>query len=105
MAEYIVAIDVTRVRFPADAFFPETHIAAKCKSGTLLTCTVWHASMDTLGIEPRASRMLSGCDTTTPRALEDVRPDVQRMCLQLLLAVGVTAATVHLRQVKQECTH
>ena len=28
------------------------------------------ASMDTLGIEPRASRMLSGCDTTTPRALE-----------------------------------
>ena len=28
------------------------------------------ARMDTLGIEPRASRMLSGCDTTTPRALE-----------------------------------
>ena len=28
--------------------------------------------MDTLGIEPRASRMLSGCDTTTPRALERV---------------------------------
>ena len=26
--------------------------------------------IDTLGIEPRASRMLSGCDTTTPRALE-----------------------------------
>ena len=25
--------------------------------------------MDTLGVEPRASRMLSGCDTTTPRAL------------------------------------
>jgi hypothetical protein len=24
--------------------------------------------VDTLGIEPRASRMLSGCDTTTPRA-------------------------------------
>ena len=24
--------------------------------------------MDTLGIEPRASRMLSGCDTTTPQA-------------------------------------
>ena len=24
--------------------------------------------MDTLGIEPRASRMLSGCDTTTPCA-------------------------------------
>ena len=27
---------------------------------------VWQ--MDTLGIEPRASRMLSGCDTTTPCA-------------------------------------
>ena len=26
--------------------------------------------LDTLGIEARASRMLSGCDTTTPRALE-----------------------------------
>ena len=26
-------------------------------------------TMDTLGIEPRAPRMLSGCDTTTPRAL------------------------------------
>ena len=26
-------------------------------------------NMDTLGIEPRASRMLSGCDTTTPCAL------------------------------------
>ena len=25
--------------------------------------------MGTLGIEPRASRTLSGCDTTTPRAL------------------------------------
>ena len=29
--------------------------------------------MDTLGIEPRASRMLSGCDTTTPRALKKQR--------------------------------
>ena len=27
------------------------------------------SEMDTLGIEPRASRMLSGCDTTTPCAL------------------------------------
>ena len=25
--------------------------------------------MDALGIEPRALRMRSGCDTTTPRAL------------------------------------
>ena len=29
-------------------------------------------NLDTLGIEPRASRMLSGCDTTTPRALEEI---------------------------------
>ena len=28
--------------------------------------------LDTLGIEPRASRMLSGCDTTTPRALDHI---------------------------------
>ena len=27
--------------------------------------------VDTLGIEPRASRMLSGCDTTTPCARDD----------------------------------
>ena len=27
------------------------------------------SEVDTLGIEPRASRMLSGCDTTTPCAL------------------------------------
>ena len=33
----------------------------------MFSCT---GKMDTLGIEPRASRMLSGCDTTTPRALE-----------------------------------
>jgi hypothetical protein len=33
-----------------------------------------HNMMDTLGIEPRASRMLSGCDTTTPRALDDGGP-------------------------------
>ena len=32
------------------------------------------SKMDTLGIEPRASRMLSGCDTTTP-------------CAQMLVAI------------------
>ena len=30
--------------------------------------------VDTLGIEPRASRMLSGCDTTTPCALDGYEP-------------------------------
>ena len=29
--------------------------------------------VDTLGLEPRASRMLSGCDTTTPCAHECTR--------------------------------
>ena len=29
-----------------------------------------HMGLDTLVIEPRASHMLSGCDTTTPCALE-----------------------------------
>ena len=33
------------------------------------SCGGCGGSMDTLGIEPRASRMLSGCDTTTPCAL------------------------------------
>jgi hypothetical protein len=33
-----------------------------------------HNMMDTLGVEPRASRMLSGCDTSTPRALDDWGP-------------------------------
>ena len=32
--------------------------------------------MDTLGIEPRASRMLSGCDTTTPCARACCTPAV-----------------------------
>ena len=64
VVEYIVAIDVTRVRCPADALFvhlPVPHLAAVAFS--------IQSKMDTLGIEPRVSRMLSGCDTTTPRAL------------------------------------
>ena len=37
---------------------------------------VFEETMDTLGIEPRASRMLSGCDTTTPcaRLIAQSRP-------------------------------
>ena len=42
-------------------------------SGGLLRASPYYSGMDTLGIEPRASRMLSGCDTTTPRALEEYR--------------------------------
>jgi hypothetical protein len=44
-------------------------------SGSILACVcecvivvLIEMKLDTLGIEPRASHMLSGCDTTTPRA-------------------------------------
>ena len=37
--------------------------------------------MDTLGIEPRASRMLSGCDTTTPCAPLLLNPGVAQFRL------------------------
>ena len=37
------------------------------------------AEMDTLGIEPRASRMLSGCDTATPCALGGRAFDSKRL--------------------------
>ena len=45
------------------AFFLQTFF-----SQTLAAKTPNARKMDTLGIEPRASRMLSGCDTTTPCA-------------------------------------
>jgi hypothetical protein len=38
------------------------------KRATSQLC-IYVCKLDTLGIEPRASRMLSGCDTTTPCAL------------------------------------
>ncbi len=41
---------------------------AKQECAPLCSETATSAKMDTLGIEPRASRMLSGCDTTTPCA-------------------------------------
>ena len=36
--------------------------------------------MDTLGIEPRALRMRSGCDTTTPCALEMMKQNSRVFC-------------------------
>ena len=51
----------------------------KLKSATVSCCD---KMVDTLGIEPRASRMLSGCDTTTPCALAGP-------------FFGCSAATVH----------
>ena len=60
--------------------------------------------LDTLGIEPRASRMLSGCDTTTPRAHEQLGwvrnhadhkrradPDVRDACATLSRRGGAPA--------------
>ena len=43
--------------------------------------------MDTLGIEPRASRMLSGCDTATPCAHSDAVPRQASDCHSLLAAL------------------
>ena len=41
------------------------------RTTALLMCS-HNCSMDSLGIGPRTSRMLSGCDTTTPQALEHI---------------------------------
>ena len=61
---------------------------------TCCSCVSFHrAKVDTLGIEPRASRMLSGCDTTTPCALlyASVKcrrgaSDISHVCYRTLLA-------------------
>ena len=51
------------------------------------------SNMDTLGIEPRASRMLSGCDTTTPCAqllLHDFcLPEIQASALKACMPGGM----------------
>ena len=51
------------------------------------------ARMDTLGIEPRASRMLSGCDTTTPCALGRSLTMSMGMCILACGGVEVGRAT------------
>ena len=47
-------------------------------------CKRHRIQMDTLGIEPRASRMLSGCDTTTPCARLQKKhvPNIAPRCAQ-----------------------
>ena len=54
---------------PQNAQVPQTNIEV-----TVCTPTRNTAEMDTLGIEPRAFRMRSGCDTTTPCALQALVP-------------------------------
>ena len=54
------AVRFTTVSWPWLIWQTLTYSTKKCK-------------MDTLGFEPRAFRMRSGCDTTTPRALEKKR--------------------------------
>ena len=49
--------------------------------------------MDTLGIEARASRMLSGCDTITPCALESSRTYLNveiTNCMRMSLVVQLS---------------
>ena len=55
-------------------------------------CANASMQMDTLGIEPRASRMLSGCDTTTPCALRGI---FHAICYTQIVAQlrGKTSAT------------
>jgi hypothetical protein len=64
VVEYVVAIDVTRVRFPADAFF-----WSLCSyRSAFMSCHSYRmnsengkrdGNMENLGIDPSASRMLS----------------------------------------------
>ena len=81
VVEYIVAIDVTRVRFSADAhslavrelivmfWLAWTHRRMPVHPAASITvASIELSNMDALGIEPRALRMRSGCDITTPRA-------------------------------------
>ena len=81
VVEYIVAIDVTRARFPADAYsFTQSELIVmlwlawthwdmfvSSVASTAMACGERN-NMDALEFEPRALRMRSGCDTTTPRA-------------------------------------
>ena len=61
--------------FAADGKYATAARACNKKQHVIM-CTrdaahAWqNAALDTLGIEPRPTRMLSGYDTTTPRALE-----------------------------------
>ena len=50
--------------------------------------------MDLLGIEPRALRMRSGCDTTTPQA-PDIHSDAVRTQTKQLISWFCNGAFVH----------
>ena len=54
------------------------------------------SNMDTLGIEPRASRMLSGCDTTTPCA---------QLLAQQLCLLEIQAGRLSRRPVWEKMMH
>ena len=63
VAEYIVAIDVTRVRFPADAYargfpflFPESHVRCRSMDCLLHLCPERDALL-VGGFVPRPGRM------------------------------------------------
>ena len=54
--------------------------------------------MDTLGFEPRAFRMRSGCDTTTPCALEE-----NMLAVALTLNLRLAIQTLHMSIMEIVC--
>ena len=60
--------------------------------------------MDRPGIEPSPSRMLSGCDTTTPTAPELSRPRVLKYLLRIAFsAEGPEGAASHKSFASRAC--
>ena len=60
--------------------FPRNHNLANFSkaANTAVRRLLSRSSMDTLGFEPRAFRMRSGCDTTTPCAPKNTKPPRQQ---------------------------
>jgi len=79
MVEHIVAIDVTRLRFPTDAMvFSHGHNADSTSTLAQHSCC---STMESLGFVFTAFRIGSEGDTTTPRA-RDCCGDHERINLQ-----------------------
>ena len=68
----VAALPWTRQAAPKQPYSEVAPVPPECRVPVLVFPFRRHSladkQMDTLGIEPRASRMLSGCDTTTPCA-------------------------------------
>ena len=72
MRRRVAALPWTRQAAPKQPYSEVAPVPPECRVPVLVSPFRRHSladkQMDTLGIEPRASRMLSGCDTTTPCA-------------------------------------